>query len=175
MPLSLSSVQSKTGLLAIGTLCVMCAAMLSVASSTPSVLTPFSIPALMPTVLASITQLPHPVIAFLGALPISTVYAICMAKGSQHNLTISNSSIVLITFSALLAVIYNALYFQQGVELRGLMHTVLLSLLNIVFITSLPMTYWRYLYNKSLFSYLRFYTLFFVWLGFCAFPWYGQV
>jgi hypothetical protein len=157
-----------------GAVLVCCAAMLSVATQFPAPYAPFSMPVLAPAIMLSIFDFSHFILIFFGAIPLTITYIFCMLKGSRQFAEISNIGILLVTFSGLVSVIFNAAWFQQGIAEQGWLHVIFISLLNIGFISTLPLAYWHYLQNRTLFRYLRFYTVYFVWLGFCAFPWYGQ-
>nr|WP_206663236.1 hypothetical protein [Ningiella ruwaisensis] len=154
--------------------CIVCiVAMLSVASTTPSVYAPHSVFVIFPALFVSIFPFSDFVVMFLGALPITLVYLVCLYKGSKQPEQISNLSIVLITALALACVIVNAFLFSSGAAHQGLLHVIFIYVLNGFFIVSIPAVYWRYMKNRNLLNYTQFVTLIFIWLAFCAFPWLG--
>lgn len=157
------------------TILVCACSMLSVSAQSPAIYSPFSMPVVIPSLLASILDLPHLVTAFLGAVPISAVFFVCMLKGSAKDLTISNMGVILVTITAFVAVMFNAFGFQSGLEHQGMAHTFAITALNLGFVMALPIMFWRYRKQPTVFTYLGFYSVFFIWFGFSALPWFGEL
>jgi hypothetical protein len=170
----------------LGAFCVWLFACMSIMASSPQVYSPFSLPVAIPALIISILELAPILTVMLGGLPLVLVYVLCVYKGllaatvsnqtiQESNLSIGNLSVVLVTFSALVSVLINALSFQDGLQYHGLFHTLMIYCINLLGILSLPVMYWRHFKKASVNTYIAFYAVYFSWLGFSAFPWLGDL
>ncbi|MBT1450288.1 hypothetical protein KJ365_05295 [Glaciecola sp. XM2] len=167
-------------MIGVATFCVWFFASLSVILQTPSIISPFSVPVVLPTLLVSMLGWPHWLTAILGGLPIASVFIVLTIRGShrtrlQERVSISNASIIFITLVALVSVLMHAVLFQNGLQVQGLFHIFTIYVFNILCITTIPVLYWRHFKCPNLKNYLLFHTFFFSWLGFSAFPWLGEL
>jgi hypothetical protein len=169
--------QAKLNIL-LGAFCVWFFASLSVMASTPQIYSPFSFPVAIPALIVSILDFSHALTIMLGAFPLVVIYVVWISRSlsrQKESISIDNLSVIIVTATAFLSVILNALSFQYGLEYQGMFHTIGICLINVLCILSLPVLYWRHFKQQSISSYIAFYTLYFSWLGFSAFPWLGEL
>lgn len=169
--------QAKLNLL-LGACCVWFFASVSVIASSPQVYSPFSFPVAIPALIVSMLDLPYAITITLGAFPLVLIYVVWLVRGlskQKESISIDNLSVIIVTITALLSVIINALSFQYGLQYQGIFHTLGICLVNVLCILSLPVLYWRHLKRKTISSYIAFHTFYFSWLGFSAFPWLGEL
>jgi hypothetical protein len=170
----------------LGAICVWLFACISIMAAVPQVYSPFSMPVAIPALIVSTLELSPILTIVFGAFPLVLTFTVCVSKGlltqisgslpeQDSSLYIGNIAAVLVTFSALLSVLVNALSFQHGLQYHGLFHTLMIYSVNLFCILCLPVMYWRHFSKKSVSTYLSFYTFYFSWLGFSAFPWLGEL
>jgi hypothetical protein len=162
----------------LGAFCVWFFASLSVMANSPQIYSPFSFPVAIPALIVSILDLSHAITIVLGALPLVVIYAVWIVRGlikQRESISIDNLSVIIVTATALMSVIFNAMSFQHGLEYQGMFHTLAICVINVLCILILPVLYWRHFKQKSVSSYVVFFIFYFSWLGFIAFPWFGEL
>ncbi|MFC4700498.1 hypothetical protein ACFO4O_10035 [Glaciecola siphonariae] len=169
----MSTNQVRVLLALAGALIVCALGMLSVSSLAPKIYAPFSIPVLFPAIFASMTQFSHLTISVIGSVPMVLVYLVWVMRGSREDVEISNASVLVITATALISVIYHAAYFQQGMATYGIAHVLAICAINLLALISLPIGYWHHYKHHSIYTYMFFYLIYFSWLSFSAFPWFA--
>ena len=133
-------------------------------------LLPLSYPRLQFT--ASLFQ--DPCFSFLHHYQFSAflISAIPLFKAEK---SIGKSFKVISVLIGALSVLYLMASFVYGYKYQGLTHTLVICIYNAIFIVALYKLYLANMVEPSLNKAFVFRLTFFVWLGWCAFPWLGEL
>jgi hypothetical protein len=166
--------------LAVCALIVGAAATLSVRAAVPTVGSPF---ALLSTLFALLVfdlrifdgdrfrGLAH----ILAALPVVILFLVWSIHLMRRKPRIPRRSEVLYATVILLSVIYFASAWGGGAQRQGLFHTSILLLMNVGFAALTSFILFKNRLAPKYSSSLAFHAILFSWLGWCAFPWLGEL
>lgn len=159
----------------IGGLIVMAACFLTINSNFPILSSPYSLIVTIPLLLASFLQLDKESAYLLSLIPLVSLYLFWSLIFIKPPYTIPKPTLWLVVFFIILSTVFNVYSFQYGVKYQGLTHTLVMYAYNVIFMTSMFITYQRNVSNPNIINCLGFNIIFFSWLGWSAFPWLGEL
>jgi hypothetical protein len=171
--------------LARATLIVMLAGAMTGASNVPRPWAPFSLVSILPgmvsiEVVGLFAQYFSPVVAQLavmigGGLFIATLFLIWSWHIGWPTRVIPDGSLIAFSIVGVLNLILVIVGWSYGVEYQGRVHTILITAYNLIAACACVALYRRHRRAPSYATSLAFHTVFFAALGYCAFPWLGEL
>jgi len=151
---------------------------LSVFTPIPTPTSPYSLMVVFPLLLVSglgSSHFPRVLIHLLGCTPLVAFFLLW----SSHLLAASNAiprrSIVLLLLVTFTSCIFLYGSWSYGVRWQGLQHTLIVVSINVIFIVSLFFLLFAARQRQTFATNYAFHVLLFIWLGWYAFPWLGEL
>ena len=114
-------------------------------------------------------------VSAFASLPVSLAFLISAIPLFKAEKSIGKSFKVISVLIGALSVLYLMASFVYGYKYQGLTHTLVICIYNAIFIVALYKLYLANMVEPSLNKAFVFRLTFFVWLGWCAFPWLGEL
>jgi len=164
--------------IAVAAIVVWLAAYLSIHDQMPSPSSPFSLVAVLPAFLiARIARwwMPSNLSLILSSAPLAIFFIVWSFPTLRIHPALPRRSIWLFLLFAPMSALFLWASWPYGLKYQGLHHTVLVSTFNAAFILALSGLVIVGRRSPARFISLAFHTLLFGWLGWCAFPWLGEL
>ena len=141
----------------------------------PTLYSPYSFTIVIPAFAVYGLSLPRPLFQLFASLPVSLAFLISAIPLFKAEKSIGKSFKVISVLIGALSVLYLMASFVYGYKYQGLTHTLVICIYNAIFIVALYKLYLANMVEPSLNKAFVFRLTFFVWLGWCAFPWLGEL
>jgi hypothetical protein len=159
----------------LGFLVVLVSGALTMTAGYPQIYSPYSFTVVIPVFMLYALALPGPLLLLLASLPNALFFLLSTRSTAYENLKISRLLTGISALLVSLSVIFLFVSYDYGVQYQGLHHTLFMYLFNGIFIFSLIATFIANNRKPSVNKSLVFRVLLFCWLGWCAFPWLGEL
>lgn len=159
----------------LGFLVVLSTGALTMTAGYPKIYSPYSFTVVIPVFMLYALALPKALLLLSASLPNALLFLLSTRSTSHENLKISRFLTGISALLVLLSVIFLFVSYDYGVQYQGLHHTLFMYLFNGISICSLIATYNANNRKPSINNFLAFKVLLFCWLGWCAFPWLGEL
>lgn len=159
----------------IGSFVVLIACALTMIANYPKIYSPYSFAVVIPVLFVSDTGINKLLMYVFVAIPTVTLYLIWSLFFINKTFKISKPTIALSTLLIIASVIFNISSYKYGIEYQGYLHTILMYGYNIIFLAALAFIFKSNKINPTLTNCLGFNILLFSWVGWCAFPWLGEL
>jgi hypothetical protein len=159
----------------LGFLVVLSTGALTMTAGYPKVYSPYSFIIVIPVFMLSVIALPSSLLMLLASLPNALLFLLSTRSIANENLKISRLLTGISALLVSLSVIFLIVSYDYGVQYQSLHHTLFMYLFNGIFICSLIAAYIANNRKPSINNSLVFRVLLFCWLGWCAFPWLGEL
>ena len=163
----------------LGGLIILIVGTLSIFTSRPTVISPYSFPVIIPAFFISASRLDAPefFLKCLYALPFAIFYMIWVSQNLTHNYKLSGATKVLTFISLFLSILWYFYGYEYGVKYKGLLQVNVLVAINICFLITL-VYFFKTINNGNMSGNLHFHVyhiVLFSWLAWAAFPWLGEL
>ena len=159
----------------LGFLLVLSTGALTMTAGYPKIYSPYSFTVVIPVFMLYALALPGPLMLLLASLPNALLFLLSTRSTAHENFKISRLFTGISVLLVLLSLIFLFVSYDYGIQYQGLKHTLFMYLFNGIYIVSLIAAYIANNRKPSLNNSLVFRILFFCWLGWCAFPWLGEL
>lgn len=159
----------------IGSLVVFASCILTMIANYPKVYSPYSFSVVIPALLVGELGLSEFQMYIAAATPTVVLYLIWSIFFVNKSFIVSKPTIVLSAILIVLSVIFNVSSYQYGIKYQGILHTILMYAYNLGILATLLVVFKFNKANPSQNNCLGFNILLFSWLGWCAFPWLGEL
>jgi hypothetical protein len=159
----------------LGFLVVLSTGALTMTAGYPQIYSPYSFTVVIPVFMLYALAVPSPLLLLLASLPNAIFFLLSTRSTAHDNFKISRLFTSISVLLVLLSVIFLFVSYDYGVQYQGLHHTLFMYLFNGIFICSLITAYIANNRKPSMNNSLVFRVLLFCWLGWCAFPWLGEL
>jgi hypothetical protein len=156
-------------------LVVLSTGALTMTAGYPKIYSLYSFTVVIPVFMLYALALPDPLLLLFASLPNALLFLLSTRSTAHENFKISRLFTGISASLVSLSIMFLFVAYDYGVKYQGLNHILFMYLFNGIFICSLIAAYIANNRKPSINNALVFRVLLFCWLGWCAFPWLGEL